>query len=103
MVGIGGTGLHGRKAVLAVFQDVVGDVVVHIVEPPLALEERVGEVLILRPILIPQVCDRHPEIPRAGEAVLRIGVEVPHGIAVKGWRKAHPGLVDVRGVEERPL
>ena len=103
MVGIGGTGLHGRHAVLAVLQDVVGDVVVHIVEAPLALEERVGEVLVFRPVLVPEVCDGHPEVAGAGEAVLRVGVEVPHGVAVEGRREAHPGLVDVRAFEQRPF
>ena len=88
MVRIGRTGLHRRHTVFAVLQDVVGDVIVHIIEAPFALEERVGEVLVFRPILVPEKRDRHPEIPRAGEAVLRIGVEIPHGVTVESWGKA---------------
>ena len=95
--------MHGGDAVLPFLEDIAGDEVVHIVESPIALEEAVGRVHVLRPILIPKMCHSHSKIARASKAVFRIRVEFTHGVAVKGRCVTLPGFVQVRGVQQCPF
>ena len=51
---------------LPYLEDIPRDEIVHVVESPLALEEAVWRVHVLRPILVPEVRDGHSKIPCAG-------------------------------------
>ena len=95
MIGIGGTGLHGRYAVPAVLQDCIGDMVVHVIEAPLSLEVRVGCIHIPAPVPVPEKGNCHPEKAGTAKAEFRICIEVPDGIAIEGWGVTQPGFVNV--------